>query len=92
LQCASGRNWKNKTLKLPYDSWIQYVHWACNPIKAFSLPFIVPDRDWHETSREAGVIFDRIRILNFLPSQMSDSNLGNEVGSWVESRLLEIES
>jgi hypothetical protein len=88
-QCAAGKNWQNKTRDLPIESWKQYIHWACDPITAFFVPCIIPDDLWHDISREAGILFDRIRIMNLLPNGISDPDLNAEVTKWVEEQLAE---
>lgn len=89
-QCASGRDWRNKTSELPIASWEQYIHWACDPIKAFSVPSIIPDDLWHDVSREAGILFDRIRILNLLSEGIQDVQLRDDLRNWTTDKLSEI--
>jgi len=89
LQCAAGHNWKDK-LPVPIDAWLQYIHWACNPLKAFAVPCVVDERDWHEMSKDKGVFLDRARILNLLSDGVSDRVLGNELDSWVTNQLADL--
>lgn len=86
-QCAAGKNWKTKTRELPINSWKQYIHWANDPVTAFFVPCIIEDDLWHDISREAGILFDRIRIINLLPSGISDASLNQELCEWIERRL-----
>jgi len=90
LQCAAGLNWRTKTTELPIESWIQYIHWSCNPIKAFAVPCIISKRDWHDVSKEGGILFDRIRIINLLSKETIDRELSNKLDSWVKSKLNEL--
>ena len=89
-QCASGRDWTQKTTDLPIASWEQYIHWACNPTKAFFVPTIIPDHLWHDVSKQAGILFDRIRILNLLHLGIQDEQLQSDLKEWVTSTLPEI--
>jgi hypothetical protein len=89
LQCAAGHNWRNK-LPVPLDAWLQYVHWACNPLKAFAVPCVVDERDWHEMSKDKGMLFDRVRILNLLFDGVKDRALCNELDSWVTNQLADL--
>jgi len=89
-QCASGKNWRIKTRDLPRESWEQYIHWACNFVIAFFVPCIIPDNLWHETSREAGILFDRIRIMNSLPNGITDPQLRGELTAWTQQKLPEL--
>ena len=87
-QCAAGKDWRKKTTTLPMDAWAQYIHWACNPIKAFFIPCIIEsDNLWHETSREAGIIFDRVRIFNLLNGVILDAALDSDLNSWIAEQL-----
>ncbi len=89
-QCAAGKDWRSKTAELPLRSWTQYFKWACDPIKAFFVPTIIPDNLWHEVSREAGILFDRIRILNLLSEGVQDQQLHNDLRDWTVTVLEEI--
>jgi len=90
IQCAAGHNWADKS-PVPMGPWCQYIHWACDPIKGFAVPCVIDERDWHENSRVKGVLFDRPRILNFLPSVMTDKTLKKELAAWVEDELNNLE-
>ncbi|HDL00834.1 MAG TPA: hypothetical protein ENH23_01195 [candidate division Zixibacteria bacterium] len=90
LQCASGKNWQNKTTDLPLNAWEQYIHWSNNPIRAFAVPCVIPSRNWHEVSKEGGILFDRIRITNLIGAiESKDKCLAGEVASFVKNRLEE---
>jgi hypothetical protein len=88
-QCAAGKHWGNKTRDLPKESWEQYIHWACDFVTAFFVPCIIPDDLWHDISREAGILFDRIRIINLLPNGITDQELSLESKAWTEEQLVE---
>lgn len=90
LQCASGKDWRNKTLDLPLNSWEQYIHWSNNPIKAFSVPCVISSRDWHDVSKEGGILFDRIRITNLIGAiEFKDKLLAGDVATFIKKRLEE---
>jgi hypothetical protein len=90
LQCAAGLAGRGKTTCLPLASWQQYIHWACDPIRAFAVPCIIPERDWHDISREGGIVFDRVRIINLLDDSSLDEELAEELRIWVETQLTEL--
>ncbi|SRR6266498_2537782 len=90
LQCTAQRNWKDKHA-VPLDSWCQYIHWTCDPIKGFAVPSIVIPKDWHERSREKGILFDRARIINLLPTDTYDAALADELNTWVQEQLAELQ-
>lgn len=87
LQCAAGQDWRSKTTELPIGSWEQYIRWACNPITAFAVPCIISDALWHDVSREAGILFDRVRITNLLSNETLDKSLEKELAQWVSAEL-----
>jgi len=90
MQSTIQRNWKDK-LPVPLLAWCQYVHWGCTPVKAFAIPRIVADYDWHETSVDKGMLFDRIRIVNLLSDGARDISFRNELTAWVERRLSDLD-
>lgn len=90
LQCASGKDWRKKTMDLPLKSWEQYIHWSNNPIKAFAVPCVVSSHDWHDVSKEGGILFDRIRITNLIGALESvDKLLAGEIATFIKNRLEE---
>ncbi|RJQ14142.1 MAG: hypothetical protein C4560_12790 [Nitrospiraceae bacterium] len=90
-QCAAGKDWRNKTTTLPMDAWTKYIHWASNPIKAFFVPCVIPDNLWLEASWEAGILFDRIRIMNLLNGGIPDEQLNQDLLTWTTEQLSEHE-
>jgi len=77
-QCVSGLGWRGH-ISMPIGSWTQYIHWGSDPIRAFFIPCIIPDADWHDTSRERGILFDRIRIVNLIENGFVVSGLSAEI-------------
>lgn len=90
MQSTVEQNWKDK-LPVPLDAWCQYIHWGCSPVKAFAVPRIVNDYEWHEASVDKGVLFDRVRILNLLSDGVRDTAFRQELNDWVAHRLAELE-
>ncbi|HEU0010991.1 MAG TPA: hypothetical protein VFT34_14325 [Verrucomicrobiae bacterium] len=87
-QCAAGHNWRNKTRELPIGSWIQYIHWATNPMVGFVVPCIIDDASWHDVTREVlGLVFDRVRLVNYLPNGVHDGQLKSELETWVAEQI-----
>ncbi len=85
-QCASGRNWDTKVTSLRYTRWCQYIHWACAPIKGFTVPRIIPRRRWHDVSVDSGLLLDRVRICNLLRNNIS-KKFKNELIVWCQTQL-----
>lgn len=88
-QCAAGGNWRKKTTELPYQSWIQYIHWARDPQTAIVVPRVISADLWHDISREGGVVFDRIRIVNLLPDGVSEADLKDAIETWISDQIKE---
>ncbi|HLG15243.1 MAG TPA: hypothetical protein VJH03_12170 [Blastocatellia bacterium] len=90
LQCTAGRDWKNKA-PVPIDSWREYIHWSSAPIPAFAIPGIVKENEWHEKTKDKGLIFDRARIVNLLGAGTDDGELADELNTWMRQTLADIE-
>jgi hypothetical protein len=90
LQCAAGHNWVIKR-PVPLDAWREYIHWGCCPIIAFSIPCIISERDWHDTSKDNGILFDRVRIVNLLSEGIRDQALNQDLSTWVQQQLANLE-
>jgi len=90
-QCAAGHNWSSKLKDLNIDAWRNYIHFACKPIKAFSIPIIISDKNiLEEHSSDAGVILDRSRIYRNVINTIPPDNLRGELKTWCEQRLSEM--
>ena len=86
-QCAAGADWRGKTGQLPYRSWLRYIHWACNPVTSFAVPRVIPDDLWHDISEEAGILFDRIRLVNLLPNGVTNPELRAAIETWIAEEI-----
>lgn len=91
-QCAAGRNWKTKLSSLRCERWKQYIHWACPPIKGFTVPRIISEREWHESSVDAGLLFDRVRIYNLLSRKKLEKKFRVELIKWCTKQLKRLDS
>jgi len=89
-QCAAGHDWRKKTRELPMASWIQYIHWATDPIAGFAVPCVIVDDLWHDVAREVeGLVFDRVRLVNHLPQGVQDANLQANLEAWLAEQIEE---
>jgi len=84
-QCATGANWDTKTTELPFDSWMDYIHWKSKPLKSFAVPKVIQQDKWHDISKEGGLLFDRIRILNLISGGIKDHDLAHTLSEWADS-------
>ena len=92
VQCAAGANWKTKIKELNIRAWEKYIHFAANPIKGFSVPVIISDREMlHEISTDAGVIIDRPRLYKeTFNKNFTDVALRPLLTEWCRNRIAEI--
>ena len=89
-QCAAGRDWRRKTTELPMASWTQYIHWAADPIPAFTAPAVIVDDLWHDVAREVrGLVFDRVRLVNNLSQGVQDAALRTALQTWRDEQIEE---
>jgi hypothetical protein len=89
-QCAAGHDWRKKTTELPLGSWMQYIHWAADPMKAFAVPCVIGEDLWHDIAREVeGLIFDRVRIINHLTQGVHDADLRGALETWHTEQIQE---
>lgn len=70
-QCATGSRWMDKITELDVHAWAKYVDWPRDPLKAFAIPFVVPEADddsdmWRYVSVHAGILLDRLRLTSCL--------------------------
>lgn len=88
-QCAAGQDWAKKKGDVPLDAWKQYIHWANAPIRGFVVPGVIQDENWHDTSVDCGIVFDRARICNYLPKPFPDEELMQSIRDWVNEEKAE---
>ncbi len=85
-QCKTGTSWESSLTELqPRDFcklWFLKPPFH-NPLKFFFLADTIMERDWIYYSTYAGIIFDRIRVVEH-SSELADE-IKNKVISWNES-------
>jgi hypothetical protein len=87
-QCATGRQWREKQTELQPKTWCAlwlnrtlYV----DPVKTFFVPHQLEESTWEETSRFAGIVLDRCRIVS-LCSEIDDP-IKKQCAVWSEHVL-----
>jgi len=78
-QCACGDNWPNKLTELN-TQWLQrWFHPMCHvpPTRAFCVPFHITDQRLIEVSKQAGIVFDRLRLT--LLAETAQDDIKNEL-------------
>lgn len=64
-QCACGNNWQDKYADLNVkrmERWFNPLS-TVEPVRAFATPRHVDDHLLREASRQAGLVFDRARLV-----------------------------
>ncbi|MBN8673104.1 MAG: hypothetical protein J0L56_03155 [Chitinophagales bacterium] len=84
-QCKTGTNWENDRFQLqPIEFCKKWLHSqpVVDPIRMFFLADIVEDEIWHKRAVDAGLLFDRLRILDHFPTSGIPAVLLKEITSW----------
>lgn len=83
-QCKTGTSWSNKLSELNTDAFCRT--WftqqpVLTPIRLFFCAQYFPRNIWRVRANEAGLVFDRFRIIDYLPKNI-DENLLRDIESW----------
>jgi hypothetical protein len=83
-QCKTGTNWKNTLSQLQPDKFC--IKWfdiqpIVIPVRLFCITDVIPLNDWYSRAADAGIIFDRLRVMDFLPSKI-EAKLYYDLKSW----------
>ena len=91
VQCASGKNWKDKTHTPDIDLWADLITFASRPKKALAMPFSFEDGEaFFKSAKEVrGILFDRYRLLgvNCRETQWLTVQLRDELVAWLRPRI-----
>ena len=77
-QCKTGNHWEEKLTELqPYNFFNDYCTGRpyADVVRMFFVTESFGDYKWGERSNKGGVVFDRTRIMEFLPSQIPEELL-----------------
>jgi len=88
-QCKTGTNWKSTLQQLQPDAFIKKFikgHFSVTPMRSFFISQSIEFTKWREDAIDAGILFDRYRIVEFCP-QIIDENLFNQLKSWTEEAI-----
>lgn len=93
LQCASGKNWRQKIHTPSGTEWQKYLNSAVVPSTGIIAPFVIETPELKRASLQGQVIvFDRIRILSAkravpitLPKDLAD-----ELREWMAVRIADL--
>ena len=93
LQCASGKNWRDKIHTPSAATWQKYLDSAVAPSTGIVAPFVVSSEKLKLSGLEGQiVVFDRLRLLSArreyemaLPAELCDA-----LRVWMEPRINEL--
>jgi len=86
-QCAAGKHWANKK-PINMNNWTNYIIWFPeNIIQSISTVEFVQQKVWNKRTSSFGMLFDRLRIYNFLYEKEVSPVLRKEVGDWCNLKI-----
>lgn len=86
-QCKTGTSWDDKLTELQPSVFLD-CYTSYRPIHAPSRIFFIADsisiaqEKWEERAKMAGILFDRRRIMEFLPFDKIPNGLTNDMNEW----------
>jgi hypothetical protein len=88
-QCKTGTSWINQLSELDVDAFCK--NWfsrqpVANPIKMFFCAQYFPRDQWYVKATRAGIVFDRFRMMDFLPEEI-DPVLFDKISIWCNGAL-----
>lgn len=90
VQCASGKDWKDKLKTPDLRIWTKIVTFSNDPKKAFSMPFALSQKDFiFHGNLVDGLLLDRCRLLAPAPNaaQWASATISNDLVDWLETRI-----
>ncbi len=96
VQCTVQISWERKLEDIPLVLWERWIDFSMvPPQRALVIPFSGDPSDglWRERSLRAGVVIDRVRLLellNELDCETLASLVGSETSEWVSRELATI--
>ncbi|MDF0596313.1 hypothetical protein [Psychromarinibacter halotolerans] len=90
LQCASGKNWRDKIHTPNGRTWQKYLNAAVMPSTGIIAPFVIESAELKRASLEGqAIVFDRLRLLSAKrenPIELPDE-LANDLKAWMQVRV-----
>ena len=93
LQCASGKNWRDKITTPDADLWWKLLNAAARPSTGIVAPFVIDDWELRRAALKGQVVvFDRIRAISAARQKgvTIDQELRDEIINWMSSRVNEL--
>lgn len=89
-QCKTGTSWQNNISELDTkafcNTWFS-IQPVIEPIRMFFCAQYFPSEIWQPRAYNAGLVFDRFRILDYLPDTI-DYLLLDEISKWYDAALI----
>ena len=94
-QCKTGTNWEGMLTELDPDSFFSLYTTQTpysKPIKLFFVTESFGNYKWQERCSRGGILFDRTRIMEFLPSELGDFGveLVDKIKKWNSVAIINI--
>ena len=90
LQCASGKNWREKIHTPNAETWKKYLNAAVAPSTGIIAPFVIENAELKRASLAGqAIVFDRIRLLSAkrsLPIELP-AQLAIDLKNWMANRI-----
>lgn len=83
-QCKTGTSWKDKLSELNIEAFCNTwftVQPVLTPIRMFFCAQYFPKDIWRPRANEAGLVFDRFRIMDYLPESLN-KDLLVDIRAW----------
>ena len=93
LQCASGKNWREKVNTPNPASWQKFLNSAVQPSTGIVAPFVIEARDLKMAALTGQVVvFDRLRMLSAAERAniALASDLLTELLEWMRPRVIDL--
>lgn len=90
IQCASGKNWRDKVKTPDPGNWQKYLNSAVQPTTGIAAPFVIETQELRIASLTGQIIvFDRLRMLSAAREHnvALDAPLITEVTDWMIPRI-----
>lgn len=88
-QCKTGSNWENLLKKVNFFDNFSTEKPCVDPIYMFFVTEDFGTYKWAERSRSCGILFDRKRVLEYLPNRIQDTDVKvfEGVNTWVHAAI-----
>ena len=93
LQCASGKNWRDKVETPNPDLWQKYLDSAVQPSTGIAAPFVIDEWELRRAALIGQVVvFDRLRMLSSAEAAgiTLPEDLLAELLAWMEPRVTDL--